>query len=56
MTFNEAIKLFKDRKEMCQVLGVTKQAVSIWSLRPNEPLPKARQWQIKWLMANDKKI
>jgi len=57
MTFKEAIKLFNSRSEMCDVLGVTRQAVSIWSKNPDKPLPKVRQWQLKAIQnGNEKNI
>ena len=55
MTFNEAIKLFKNRREMAQALGVTKQAISLYSLTPNKPLPYYREIQIEHYF-NTKKI
>lgn len=52
MTFNEAIKYFKNRKHMYEELHCTKQAVSRWAKKPDKPLPKIRQWQIKMILKN----
>ena len=52
MTFNEAIKHFKNRSQMCKELDVTRQAVSLWAKKPNKPLPKIRQWQIEMILQN----
>lgn len=46
--------MFDSRREMCDVLGVTRQAVSIWSKTPDKPLPKVRQWQIKAIQNGNK--
>ena len=47
MTFNEAIKLFKNRREMAEALGVTRQAISLYSMKPDKPLPYYREIQIE---------
>jgi len=52
MTFNEAIKHFKNRSQMCKELDVTRQAVSLWAKKPDKPLPKIRQWQIEMILHN----
>jgi hypothetical protein len=52
MTFNEAIKLFKNRREMAQALGVTRQAISLYSLKPEKQLPYYREIQIEHYFNN----
>lgn len=54
MTFNEAIKLFKSRREMAEALGVTRQAISLYSKKPNKNLPNYRTLQIEHYFRNDK--
>ena len=47
MTFKEAIKLFKNRREMADALGVTRQAISLYSKKPDKDLPNYRVIQIE---------
>jgi len=54
MTFNEAIKLFKNRREMAEALGVTRQAISLYSMKPEKDLPNYRVLQIEHYFANKK--
>lgn len=52
MTYNEAITLFKDRKEMAKALGVTRQAISLYSKQPDKDLPNYRVLQIEMYTRN----
>lgn len=54
MTFNEAIKLFKNRSEMAKALGVTRQAISLYSKKPKRDLPNYRILQIEYFIKNKK--
>ncbi|MGA1048591.1 MAG: hypothetical protein ACO3UU_11290 [Minisyncoccia bacterium] len=54
MTFNEAIKLFKNRREMAEALGVTRQAISLYSMKPEKDLPNYRVLQIEHYFGNKK--
>ena len=52
MTFNEAIKLFKNRRAMAEALGVTRQAISLYSKKPEKNLPNYRVLQIEHYFGN----
>lgn len=55
MTFKEALEKFNNNKSlMARELGVTRQAVSLWSKKPDKELPDYRSIQVDYVIQNRK--
>jgi len=54
VTFTEAVQYFKNRGDMAQSLGITRQAMTRWI--HNDKVPKLREYQIKEIVNARKDI